>query len=522
MKRFYFFFLIFTFFLVSCSKNNIEPSGQKFSSTIYPASPTNGQSMYLSSDSTWDWENTSFIPFKGDNILLPWVSGANSVGIPMQIVNDMHKADGWVLLYNDFPYADANPFFVLYNKFTGIARVFMYITNNENTYTSFTWNFKLETDKGYKTAAFNLNRTVPEPFSTKFSSPSIYNIDDNLLMGVAPYSWYYSDIEFSYDPTLKNETFADIKFAINCIITNQYHVTLKENLMDNAGGFFALPASDDVSTAPEGFIKNFNTNRSGHLHLFSLQETDRWVSSYINQQTNPLVKSQIRNALDLAYKSIKPSNFLLNVFTNGLIYTSTNSPGKINLDIKAKIESKSDITESFSGPHAVLLLPGVKKSELAADQYVLTPNYNQLLGVFYIDKTPTIKYTQTFQKDGNEYLIDNKIEIDTNSFKVIINPAVREACSKIKISKQIVMTTSRYSTSVSGTLIDSRNNLLTYLGTSTMEYRYKDVRPLPLEDHFKIKLTLALTPKGKKTPYILIKEFNPQVQRKFYIQQKGQ
>lgn len=64
----------------------------------------------------------------------PWSGSGSLLGTyGTDIINDRKKSEGWTLLYNSFT-SDANlytpnPFFVLYNKYRGIMRIFYYATD---------------------------------------------------------------------------------------------------------------------------------------------------------------------------------------------------------------------------------------------------------------------------------------------------------------------------------------------------------------------------------------------------------
>lgn len=77
-----------------------------------------------------DWENCQVIKMVGieNEQYLPWY-GASGNNIPNEIAFDIKKADGWEMAFcelND-PNANKNRMFGLYNKYTGILRVFHYI-----------------------------------------------------------------------------------------------------------------------------------------------------------------------------------------------------------------------------------------------------------------------------------------------------------------------------------------------------------------------------------------------------------
>ena len=267
-----------------------------------------------------------------------------------------------------------------------------------------------------------------------------------------------------------------------------------------------MPSPGSTDGVLSDITNRLDVSQLGHLKLSTTSESLKWFGNYLIKQTNSLLKTKLGSALTSLATTISPTNFLIKTLTGGLINTTSSSPGKINLEIKAKTSSQGTITTVRTGPGISLFYPGTKTS----DRGGLLPNYNKQLGVFYITQTPKIENTQSSRSVGAEYEVDNILKIDLNSFQVVINPVVSKSCSKIKVSKQIVLTTSQNNASVSGTLIDSRNYEYRYIGapSSTLEFIYKTPRPLPIIETPKVRITIAMTPIGRTDPILLIKEFD--------------
>lgn len=137
----------------------------------------------------------------------PWVGAgslASTYGI--DVLNDRLASDGWTLLYNTFD-ANArgnlvNPYFILYNKYRGTMRIFLYVTTpfvttssylqdglsvvygGETTMLNFLGNGLIDLDKKVK----NYRQLQPAP--SDGSSPLASN------------RWYMMEYEFAYDPFL--------------------------------------------------------------------------------------------------------------------------------------------------------------------------------------------------------------------------------------------------------------------------------------------------------------------------------
>lgn len=83
-----------------------------------------------------DWENISFMPTPPNTPLIPvpWQGGLGGAKIDDDIIFDYKHENGWELVYNTFSTtASYNPqYFMLYNKYRGLLRVYFYITLNSN------------------------------------------------------------------------------------------------------------------------------------------------------------------------------------------------------------------------------------------------------------------------------------------------------------------------------------------------------------------------------------------------------
>src|SRR5690606_24430553 len=74
-------------------------------------------------------------------IPVPWVGQGSLVGvIADDVLADRKKSDGWKLVYSTFSPTiwNKNPYFMLYNEYRGLLRIFLYV-NDMNTFASSTY-----------------------------------------------------------------------------------------------------------------------------------------------------------------------------------------------------------------------------------------------------------------------------------------------------------------------------------------------------------------------------------------------
>ncbi len=120
MKHFY--LITYGFFLclffISCKKD-LKPSILLEANDGIPAYPFN-------------WETADYMPTPaGTTILVLWANGSVK-GFSSDIWYDYNISDGWALVYNTFNTSSlpANPWFALYNRYRGLLRIYVYVTNS--------------------------------------------------------------------------------------------------------------------------------------------------------------------------------------------------------------------------------------------------------------------------------------------------------------------------------------------------------------------------------------------------------
>ncbi len=111
----------------ACSDEDVEETQQELQMQV----PMLGQDQTIIKFLN-DWENCQTIKMVNieNEQYLPWFGAAGN-NIPDNIAFDVKKANGWEMAFcelND-PNANKNRMFGLYNKYTGILRVFHYIEN---------------------------------------------------------------------------------------------------------------------------------------------------------------------------------------------------------------------------------------------------------------------------------------------------------------------------------------------------------------------------------------------------------
>lgn len=191
-------------------------------------------------------------PFPSYPVESPFYTFNNSVNIEHLIDNDQiapdlrdnKVADGWELITYEFGKnifgtvgtGPDHPMFVLYNKFTGVLRVFVYFreSNFEEDYDIVTLRLSWEKkeENNYQSANFNHFQEVTRSLNN-FQFDQNENVANQVTAGVEDDSessgfWLHADFTMAYDPCVCNYRYN--KFLIEIEGINEAQLTLTGDL----------------------------------------------------------------------------------------------------------------------------------------------------------------------------------------------------------------------------------------------------------------------------------------------------
>jgi hypothetical protein len=478
----------------------------------------------------FDWENETYINYQGQNILLPWASGANS-DIPIEIKPDFKQSEGWRLLYNTFPNSgESDPVLILYNAYRGIVRAYFFITSSSYTNNMFTWGCGAGTVGSAYTSAFNFSWSLPKPMDTRKPNPHIFKAnwcsDPNILPnGIVPGYWYFCEFELAYDSNIPNLNHDEIELQFRGFASQKASIVLNGKINGTIKGTFDMPKS----SATGGLLSSFadfpllsTPKDSSKITLITGQNIANFLLNKISGQTNTTLKNLLTTGLNsLIGGSLNVSNPILKILTNSIFSPSSSSNGQMNLSLSASTSSTGVISSSFPGPSKPFYFPG---SQLSSNKGGLLPNYNYNLGVWNIDQTPVVKYsrasiTRAVRKTDPE-IVSQTFTLDANSFNIVINPTVTglENATITSQKKELILY-KRLGDKVSyvvGELINSEKDNFVYKATTTYIIPIYSGPPLGKDNtfnyhtvfgNFLVRVTIALRPAGSEQDIILVKEF---------------
>jgi hypothetical protein len=447
---------------------------------------TNPMNYQNSSDASttqvWNWMTEDFtafylpvgggtngIPLTLRNPFHELITNPNTFQFADQVEKEYHPDNGWELLGRNFGSPSQgvqNPFFILYNRFTGIIRIFINIKNTGNfAVNAATINFYFPTGTS-RSAIFNqlgeltnaVNNFEPKAHSNKINQYVNSGVSDN-------YFWLYSDVLSLYDPCtcgLVSDLKIQVKLLSESTITlniNSTETTLVNNTLGNStlnnesifseikqwlglGNTLVEDAAGVFTSANAAFATGQRLQNQAN-QFFTSNE-----SLFGKNNTTALVRdlSRILFEVPRVNQWFKLASTLITVVektADGFeALTADEKLNKLkNTTITVKnttVKATGTLNQSILQFDATMALPG---SIQTGTQDFRSPIYDNILGVFNLLEQPIVKITDynapssLYYEQGtfpNAYLEDNNV-IDVfgtvkhvqvvNELTPILNPA---------------------------------------------------------------------------------------------------
>lgn len=457
----------------------------------------------------FDWENLDWMPTPSmqSQIPSPWSGQGSLVGTyGIDIINDRKACDGWELLYNTFDSNVTaplvNPYFVLYNKYRGIMRIYLYLTTSFVTTSSYIQD-GITIVSNYKTSILNylghdivdLDKEPHKQYMQMQPAP----IDGSLPL--AANRWYMMQYELAYNPNLANIPYNDIQFSWTLNYYNVQQISLGGKITGNLNGTIG-------SASESNFFKPL-------LGVGKIVGTGVLAGVGQNLITNNTINADTgENKLGLPNKVFKgiaqgvstalsaaSGNFpgaimgLLSAVVGG----SSSAPIPISLTLKADITLNGTGAEGGAFPSTPISfwVPG---TNIMSEATGYIPFYNKSLGVFYLSRKPEIELDNFYfirydEEDDHwgrisydEYYCIFPDKVDYTNL-LVINPEVLKVADVEVIEQELIY---------SGEF----NPREALCASETMGYCSG-----PHLDPLYVRFVIKVSPKNGVTPSFLIKTF---------------
>lgn len=411
----------------------------------------------------FDWENVDWMPTpQGQSrIPTPWVGQGSLVGTyDWEIVNDHKAFDGWELLYSTFdpnaPSALVNPYFVLYNKYRGIMRVYIYLTTQFVTTSS-------QLQDGISIASSRKNISLLRFCGREFIHPDSYPTEFNQLQpkpknGSAPMAankWYMMQYELAYDPALLSMDHRDVQLCWWLNYVNVAEIKMQSRSVGDIVGTIGT----STATGRNPFSTTDLSKIGSRLILTNVDKTvaeglrdnsaSKKNSLNLPQHFYEGIVSSITEAAKSSIGDIlkKPFSFL-SAIIGGI---STTAPTPISLKLEVLSAASGALTEfgSFPSSPISMWIPGTSISSSAVG---IIPLYNKPLGVCNISHQPTITLVdrsriynepdEPFDPDQMLTITEGELDYDIQDYSqyLIINPELQKIAD-VTIERQDIVAT---------------------------------------------------------------------------------
>lgn len=363
----------------------------------------------------FDWENSDRMPTPPgqSQIPSPWVGqGSLASTYGLDILNDRKASDGWVLMYNSFdptsPGPLVNPYFIIYNKFRGLMRIFLYTTTQFYSPSSYLED-GISIISNHNTSLLNyLGQTYIDMDKPIKSYSQIQPKPADGSYPLASNRWYMMQYELAYDPNLETIPYEQIQ--LNWVLSSCNVTEIKgwggtKGEINGTIGSSSTHNSNTVSnlkklgtTTGTGVLAGIGVN-----FLKNNTENAETGKNKLNVP-NEVFKSLSRGvsaALSAATGNIPGTIIDL---LSGVFGGSSSEPTAASFNIAAQIELEGTAADSGSFPSMPLSfwVPGTNISSSTVGN---VPLYNKNLGVV------------GFSKPINDYLPVRRNQGDTNIYE---------------------------------------------------------------------------------------------------------
>lgn len=460
----------------------------------------------------FDWANIDWMPTPPGQARIPspWM-GAGSIisNYGTDIANDRFKSDGWELVYNTFdPNAErlSNPYFVLYNKYRGTLRFFLYVTTPFVVPSSYVMDGILIDSARPTSLLCFLGKEVVDATKNETQYSQIQHMPYDGSSPLATEKWYMIQYELAYDPNLSS-TSNDLWFSIYLKYCNIQTINLGGTIEGTIRGTIGAASSSNLfsdikkgaETIGTGILAGIGTN------FIAKNETNANTGENLlglRKEVFKSISTGIKSALTGSIKDLPNSLFK---GLSAIFGSQNNQPIPVNLQFESTISLKGTISEEGALPVSsfAFWIPGTNITPNAAGQI---PLYNKPLGILNFDGCPKVEPILMYEiigpinpNEASEYEASYKVYARYRSNLaqyLIINPEVRKIAD-VTIKKQELVHIDN------GHTICSSNSF--YIGLEN--YRHEPINGPHKYPDLAVRFTIEVQPKNGDSPSVIIKTF---------------
>lgn len=303
------------------SKNNYYSREGKELTGFYPYSQQSiTKSISIPNWEKWEKVRLSSGDIATDSVAVPWANSLVSSNIPYHIRHDIKAENGWMLIKYTVNgnWGSNNNYMFFYNKYTGILKVFYYLSNGAIQSNKGMWHLHINIPQ----KLFAFSNLLADPINGLYQTQDIYctNITSTEEKGFVQ-GWNCFQVELAYDPS-----FTHGELTVNPISRTESGIKLNGSFGSSSKGtIVSTTTTNPVDKITQGIAK-----ATGDKALSFLQEEakkNKFATKVLERAGDLIVggvSSVVKGGINLLFHSFiarfnkeKTQNYDLQFTTNG-------------------------------------------------------------------------------------------------------------------------------------------------------------------------------------------------------------
>lgn len=382
-----------------------------------------------------DWENMNSIvlntstPENKNVVTLPWGAGSSS-SIPEKASYDVKKEDGWRMLFHtfkDYGLDKHQNYFILYNDFTGILRVYYFCENQPEKNNSFMWNLRTinsSADHIFESNTYPLKSLDAQPVANNIK---LSNYTANEYSSLS-YGWNAFEIPITY--SVMN---ANVEYLITAVNTNVTSIKLLGSSKGTIDGKIVSTTSSENTVLRDAANLSKDAVK-GYLDKLLKGEGDTKLATTIKNGISNFMGGVVKNGVNAGLKYLFGNVFQANVNTQ-------------NFDVNLTLQTEMELTGIAAFPSVAQIVP---LNNIDLKKY----NGGKDLGVWNIEKTPKVYFNKYSPVELNipqwgesnpdpeapkpAYLYVHAPDLEYDKPDVIVNPSLQQYLKSQSVNYELV------------------------------------------------------------------------------------
>ncbi|WP_298300077.1 hypothetical protein [Hydrotalea sp.] len=484
---------------------------------------------------SFNWETVDWMPTPavvGQSLINPpWIGQGSITSIyGIDVVNDHKASDGWVLVYNTFnpnsPGPLQNPYFILYNKYRGLMRIYFYVTSPISNNSDYLVDGLTASTTGTTSLLNFLGNDIVDVSQNQLSYSQIEPGPPDGSAPLATRKWYMLQYELAYDPNIANTNYNNIQLSWYTNYNSISKISLGGPLIGSVNGTVGSSTSNinssllngvdvvttaGLSLAGSSAVNNASGNFSG---VNPIVGPDGTITAYtpttmnnklgLSNETFTALQKGLNSAFSAATGNIPGAVAgLLSAIIGGSSSAQTVS---LTLNAKLQLDGTSASRGSFPASPASVYVPGTIIDPIAAQGYI--PLYANSLGIFNLSSKPIVNVNTTSikvnQNGGTYYQYNNLYTVNTSSINYLWNSTVINSTSTGASIKNLKTEVVLIDPDLSANPVIGGNigiiGTHTVITGSSVGTTYTVPRVQPRNNYVAVRITFDVVPNNGTTP----------------------